>query len=70
MATDSPNYCQHPECHNSRVAWYVESYPNRSSSDTRPWLPDGLLMSWAPKPAPWRRWCQSHALIFEKAALG
>jgi hypothetical protein len=72
--TDSPNYCQHSECHNSHIAYYADMY------STGTWLcppqRDGTYMSFWPPSATqtnasvWRRWCRSHALINEGVSLG
>jgi hypothetical protein len=67
--TESPNYCQHPECHNSHVAYYTDYYKTRVSGDARPWTPKGHRMSFHPFPGA-RRWCRSHALINEGVAYG
>lgn len=69
-AEPSENYCQHPECHNSRFAYYsdlwatgsVQAWPQRPSG-REIWLADPGIPSA-------RRWCKSHALIYEGVAFG
>ena len=64
-------YCQEPECHNSHTLSYTDRYENRSSGDTRPWLPVGhwVMLSGEEMPG-WRRWCRTHALLNEGLAVG
>lgn len=54
----NPNYCQHPECHNSHVAWYVSDEWSRTF-----WI-------WLTPTPGAKRWCRSHALINLGVAFG
>jgi hypothetical protein len=64
-------YCQHPECHNARTHDYADNYGNGSSSYAG--SPNGKI-AWFGIPRRddrgVRRWCHTHALIFEGVAIG
>lgn len=68
---DNPNYCQHPECHNSHVAYYREYFGNYRYSGTTQYLPEpvGIEINLWPMTGA-RRWCRSHALMFERVSFG
>jgi len=59
-------YCRHPDCHDSRTAYYADIQPAEPGTER----PQGrhIIVGFRHEHPNLRRWCRIHAFMFEGVA--